>query len=111
MDAKKLIETIRDMDLHCSVRSYSGRGMYGRQCVGVVIDGMSLFTFGIEVAREWLNRSDDPCEIEDLADLEAREDSMGLGTIIYFPKLKWPEGMDSDAGEADHVKRRGWPPE
>lgn len=63
--------------------NYSGRAMYGQQCIGV--DGEHPVLFIIEC-------------MENLVDMEPeyalayfqllkmqRQDSMGLGTIIYFP--------------------------
>lgn len=58
-------------DLGLTVRSYSGRGMYGKECVGIT--------------------TDDPDEIvascrEHGLSIPAR-DSMGLKTICYWPNI------------------------
>jgi hypothetical protein len=67
-----------------SVRSYSGRGMYGRSCVGVVIPrGESLIRIGVVLGAALG---------DDALDLEERTDSMGLDTIVYWPSLRWPDG-------------------
>lgn len=54
---------------------YSGRGMYGDECYGIVCDDA---TECIEVASA-----------KGLTG--ARTDSMGTRTIVYYPKLKYIE--------------------
>lgn len=69
--ATKLIEAINAAGK--KARSYSGRGMYGRECVA--------------------------CSIrrgEDFAGLPGgyRTDSLGLGQIVYWPRVAWPEDLE-----------------
>lgn len=64
---------------------YSGRGMYGRNCIGFTTDDstmllMALTAILIEIANEQIH--DDAPEWENLS---PRQDSMGLSTIVYFP--------------------------
>ena len=94
MDAITLIRALESLDL--SARSYSGRGMYGRNCVGVTLGRNSEYTeFGLGVALALALG-------EEAADLQARTDSMGLGSIVYFPNVRWPEGRkDSDESDED----------
>lgn len=61
-------------------QSYSGRAMYGRECVGLVHHGQGeLIRFALalvrqdENAEEWLP--------------ETRSDSMGLNQITYWPDV------------------------
>ncbi|MFA5186547.1 MAG: hypothetical protein WC551_08745 [Patescibacteria group bacterium] len=63
-------------------QSYSGRGIYGRKCVGVATG--DVFKLGPDI---W-------------SDEEAREfieccspatDSMGFDTIVYWPNVVWPD--------------------
>lgn len=70
-------------------RSYSGRGMYGRSCVGVTVDrGTSAFNLAAEIIAS----SADPVEMADsLCKLNVSQDSMGLDSIIYFPNVPWVE--------------------
>ena len=59
---------------------YSGRGMYGEQCIGVVGYLSDLIAFVLLVAERE----------KDLAQDELTQltwDSMGLSTIYYWPKL------------------------
>lgn len=62
------------------LRSYSGRGMYGAQCLGVT--------------TEYPNSV-----IEDAgaAGIKgARQDSMGLKTIVYWPNIGVPDYFKED---------------
>lgn len=61
-----------------SVRTgYSGRAMYGATCVGFVVsDDEDLLLLGAALGREGLDNL-----IRD-----ARLDSMGRNTIVYFPR-------------------------
>jgi hypothetical protein len=80
--------------------TYSGRGMYGDQCVGFDFDHMSdlgLLSVAInEVLGEAVGRD----MIENL-----RTDSMGLGMIAYFPHTtcaEWDEDEDEDDNDDDY---------
>jgi hypothetical protein len=78
MNAKVLIKRLRAAGHE--VRSYSGRGMYGRECVGVSLSRGERLTVGHRTASY---------------------DALGLGSIAYWPSAVWPEGMvDSDSEEA-----------
>lgn len=83
----------------CSIsENYSGRGMYGRKCFGIVIDRYTsacamAFQLAALLAKEgeedllgWLSGN-------------VKEDSMGLGTIVYFPDIQWPENDGEEADE------------
>lgn len=62
--------------------NYSGRGMYGKTCLGITVNELenSLFRLGKLAAQ-----SDDGWEHE----LENfRTDNLGRDYIIYFPKLQ-----------------------
>lgn len=80
-------------DVHLT---YSGRGMYGETCYG----------FSGDVARIIGDVLQDIADMPDLIRQfgemlsESRQDSMGLGTVIYFPG--WdivPEGTKKDEEE------------
>lgn len=83
-------------------RSYSGRGMYGRACLGVDIDNNKDITslFADILALDEL----DDCYVrEEFADAfhSAKSDSMGLGMIVYFPTIKYIAGPDDRADKPD----------
>lgn len=85
-------------------RKYSGRAMYGAQCVGVVPErARSEADLVINVLEEVLDRADDDVDpAETLRALRrSRSDSMGLGFVVYWPDLPWPEGREEESGEED----------
>jgi 2,3-bisphosphoglycerate-independent phosphoglycerate mutase len=88
-----------------NVRRYSGRGMYGKECLGVVIKGNPLSFLGSacgmladyvsdnsaaeEAADENQNLIDALQELSEIID-KTQQDSMGLDIIIYWPRLAAP---------------------
>jgi hypothetical protein len=87
MDAKRLIEII-DATNH-DARSYSGRGMFGKQCVGVTVD---------DGVFEWIAGAIEECEdVEEAAWLVrmVKTDDMGRGKILYWPRLDWPADLEA----------------
>ena len=92
MDFKKFKEAGEESEY--KIRSYSGRAMYGRTCVGIEFSryesaGTVVFKIcqGLVDIGETL---DDYYEVFE----GTREDSMGLDSIVYFPRLKWEESED-----------------
>lgn len=80
IDSETFYEAISQADLERDsvTTSYSGRGMFGEECVGVVADNMSevflfMAAFG-SIGDDW-----------DLLATKARTDDMGKGVIVYFP--------------------------
>jgi hypothetical protein len=62
-------------------QDYSGRGMFGRTCVGIVCP--------------------DPHKvIAEVGIKGAKTDSMGLDSIVYWPNIKMPENLLTDAFNA-----------
>lgn len=80
-----------------TVRSYSGRGMYGRSCIGVECENPVKAAFEIAAA---MTVDYDDCE-EWLSELarDASTDSMGRDAILYFPSVGWV-AEESGATEA-----------
>lgn len=78
MDAADLIRALEEAGYE--PRSYSGRGMYGKSCVGCELDAdAELWTLACEVSA----RSDDTPP-------RPHTDSLGLGLIVYWPRFEWP---------------------
>ena len=76
--------------------SYSGRAMYGKQCVAVMSESSSEWSFAI--AMGWLCR----CEGLDARDIpEPRVDSMGRGYVLYWPQYEWPEDRQCPSRRED----------
>lgn len=83
---------------------YSGRGMYGKRCIGLDGDRNAINALLAEVGKALLEHVFDARDDEDKvydAHIEAqdvmdalfsyRQDSMGLGIIVY-----WPDNKDID---------------
>jgi hypothetical protein len=82
-----------NLDISNIYYEYSGRGMYGEKCFGIVHQGIGdLIRFLFRLKEELVDR--EPVSGPDwyLADLEwatgACQDSMGLRTITYWPNVK-----------------------
>lgn len=71
---------------------YEGRGMYGKSCPGIVM-GSDLMELGAVIAAHLTEWEEDEGERSEKLDLaikiarNARTDSMGYSTIVYFPNL------------------------
>lgn len=101
------------------VRSYSGRGMYGKICLAIETeDGGSVFsTMGtivktaieIQLDRHIEDSEESEKSIrEELEKLDelfvgTKTDAMGLGSVMYFPEVEWEtdDNNDEDESHAD----------
>lgn len=71
-------------------RSYSGRGMYGEECLAVVTDDLGeLLANVMDYAIDVLDDKDMHTLAESFRCMIS--DSMGMGTVYYFPDLKFVE--------------------
>ena len=84
---------------------YSGRGMYGKTCLGIsVARGLCSFNVCAGIAREanyCLNQDDFRDFMDDLSILEPREDSLGMGSVVYFPNIPWADS-DKELSKEDN---------
>ena len=76
--------------------TYSGRGMYGRQCVGIAGDNGDIYSVIAQVIKD-SKESDKFDWIVDTLLIQSNEDSMGMGIIIYWTCLKSIEETDPNA--------------
>ncbi len=83
MDLQTLKTIIRDAG-H-KPRRYSGRNMYGKQCVGVSFDQPVT-----EMFADLADAVDDPSHIGWLL-RHVSQDQMGRGTILYWPDVEWED--------------------
>lgn len=93
------VAALRERHQEVRVR-YSGRGMYGDECVGIVADDPVLFAFDLAVLTADIDR-DDPIMPSDLRDeLEhignPCSDSMGLSTIWYWTRVTVADDVEDD---------------
>lgn len=82
-DVRRILEEVCDSGEDFEIRvGYSGRGMYGAKCMGIVCSSEKA-----------------TCVVEEAAYLGlfgARYDSMGLHTIVYWPRPSLrPTGFES----------------
>ena len=76
-----------------NVRSYSGRGMYGKTCLGVEIPNLGDFLS--DLVEGLVGVEEDEC-LEVAASIRyLATDSMGQGMIVYFPRTPF-DSEDSD---------------
>ena len=93
-DQAELIQQFADSEDVQVYERYSGRGMYGKQCFGLV--GRSLTSTAMKLACFLMEDGNDELALS----LSNRigEDSMGTDSIIYFPGHEWPveEELEDD---------------
>lgn len=73
---------------------YSGRSMYGDTCPAIVFDwtSVNLAELGVAILEEFVYWAEDDEKDEAIEKAKsmakmARTDSMGFGTVVYFPDL------------------------
>lgn len=76
--------------------SYSGRGMYGHECLAIDCDSnklLSHFSFILDAAKRYPTDAL-VSDLEILTDAmrQACTDEMGLGTVIYWPRIEYIGG-------------------
>lgn len=70
-------------------KDYSGRNMFGRECIGFTTNTSGL-KFGLELACELAVFGKDGTNLLDEMK-HCKEDNMGREFIYYFPDLQWGE--------------------
>lgn len=84
------------------LHSYSGRGMSGRECLGIMIRGVDLGSLVGEIIAYTASEADtvDPKRLDELARQVRclRTDSMGQDIILYFPSVPF---VDSDGEQEE----------
>lgn len=96
MTSKELQQLIEDCDY--PTRSYSGRSMYGKECLAFTLDsGQSPMAAVADImAYAAEDIEGDTVEHCRAAFEKARSDSMGHGMVIYFPHLDYAKDEDND---------------
>ena len=90
--SNELLEEI-GQEVEGSVRTdYSGRGMYGDSCVGIVAS--DLLELGAAISRLVEDE-----ELRDELISNSRTDSMGYDTIAYWPRVTCNDAEDEDEDE------------
>ena len=99
-----LESTIEDAgpDSPISLRSYSGRCMYGADCLGVTAEDVTVVYK--ELISALLNgaKLDRFQKTEIMDALEGvRTDNMGRDQIVYFPGIEFVDGGEQDESESE----------
>jgi hypothetical protein len=97
MEKSKMQEVLEDAEVG-TLRSYSGRGMYGKSCLGLDTD-LSLgeiFSRVLDVLR-----GEEETEEVQRAFENMEQDSLGRGKIIYFPGTPFADEEDEEDGPHD----------
>jgi hypothetical protein len=92
MQTKSNLQTILEACDDCQVCSYSGRGMSGRTCLGIVVNS----SVG-EVLAMLVESVDDSNREEIVQAVRSmRTDSMGRGVVLYWPSIAFvgPTGAE-----------------
>ncbi len=100
MATKHIIQKLcENTDLN--VRSYSGRAMYGRQCLAITCEGAGQFIN--QLLHSAVDEGLDTEDLREIADACAtlREDSMGLDRVIYFPVIEFCDSDDEGDDEEE----------
>lgn len=80
MTVKEIIEEVADLVDGKVYENYSGRGMYGRNCMGIVCE--ETLECVEEAAAMGLRG--------------AQVDSMGLSSIVYWPRLEADQEIETE---------------
>lgn len=93
---EKLDEIIEESGIEADVRTeYSGRAMYGRSCLGLVVSSSrEMFKFFIAAGHVL-----DEVQAYQLAAV-LHQDNMGLGWVFYFPGWQVGEEEDEEKNES-----------
>ena len=107
MTSEQLIEVLEDADLE--LRSYSGRAMYGKECVAFTCEPDALIGIIAETIHE-ASQNYQPEQVGELVQAmkRARTDELGRSVVVYFPRVAWPARMFERRGrrsdERDYAK-------
>lgn len=77
---------------------YSGRMMYGAECVAIVTDCPANCTAKLIL---YLMQVDNEDLAELLCDEWMRTDDFGRRSVVYWPTIQWPDDLVIDGEEED----------
>ena len=81
---------------------YSGRGMYSKSCYGFTIDQFTspadaMLRVICNLAENSTLEPEETLEfLQKLSKSRANQDSMGLGSIVYFQNLEMPDDLEEE---------------
>lgn len=100
MNKQELKELGSDISSVMECFKYSGRYMYGQQCLGIRCE--NPVTVVLDILKELIsdNVSEDVDQLllyldDVLEELkEAQFDSLGMDYVVYFPNIPWDESFE-----------------
>ncbi len=105
--AKKSNFQVALEDFEYKVFNYSGRGMYGKQCLAVNLAGNEVMF----LCADMLEYVVDNPEVVEFGALEfsdairsMKTDNLGMGSVIYFPEIEF---VDDESAEEESVEPVG----
>lgn len=94
---ENITDAINDACLdEAAIMKYSGRFMYGQECLGVVFP--SVREYGYFLVSLTIYTDEDTAR--DLAE-KVRTDSMGMDTVFYWPHISFYGFTENDEDEDD----------
>ena len=104
--SKHALQVILERTDHADrVRSYSGRGMFGKECLGVTTHSQSELVADVmsAIIDHVMDEPDGDRDAGDAAEAfrNMRTDSMGRDTIVYFPNVCHVKDEEVDDSEED----------
>ena len=100
---------VDDSGQEMRIRSYSGRGMYGKECMALVCENhgqvarvvAGVMRFACEQAE---NNPETPVEVDDVEINLGRMkmDNMGRGLVAYWPDIPFEDAADEEEKEDDN---------
>lgn len=98
MTKQEVVELVKSFDNEDDfvVRSYSGRSMYGRKCLG--IDCRDPLECMGQLVCLLCDQFEETSEVREVLEWlgAASFDSMGLDYILYFPGLTWSKDSEEE---------------
>ena len=91
---EQVIEAIRDAGLE--PREYSGRGMYGKHCLGVDTE-RDMLGPAIAIAANLIDNGAEPRDVERWGE-GTDYDGMGMGRVLYWPSMELTEAQLKEFG-------------
>lgn len=86
MTVREAIENfVNENEQYSLYENYSGRGMFGRTCLGVIVQQNDSFIEFLMNLTKYMDNN--KVEDTDFSLEGATYDNLGLDTIVYFPNI------------------------
>ena len=91
------LEELKENGYEYRIHSYSGRGMFGKSCLAIAGD-FDPIEIGFYLGKTPVMENEDFPPV--------KEDQMGRGILLYWPRVKYVEEEKIDCGSEDDGS--GW---